>query len=119
MSFEPEETQHLFAYGTLQTEAVQVAIFGRKLEGKPDVLIGYRLTMMPTQDQNFAASSGATHHRTLKLTGSPSDLVEGTVFNVTKKDLEQADAYEPFDYKRVLVQLNSGTQASVYLKVDQ
>src|SRR5215213_6437534 len=115
MSLDPEATEHLFAYGTLQTEAVQLATFGRRLEGKADALIGYRLTTMPTQDQNFAASSGATHHRTLQSTSSASDLVEGTVFKVTKQDLDVVDSYEPIDYKRLLVQLRSGINAWVYV----
>src|SRR4030095_10338462 len=105
MSLEKNETENLFSYGTLQTEAVQLATFGRRLEGKPDTLVGYSLTTVRTQDQNFAATSGATHHRNVQFTGIASDLVEGTVFTVTRKELEQADAYEPTDYQRVPVQL--------------
>ena len=41
-----EELEHLFSYGTLQTEAVQLATFGRKLVGEPDTLLGYRQTMI-------------------------------------------------------------------------
>lgn len=96
-----DQTQHLFAYGTLQTEAVQLYVFGRTLEGEPDTLIGYRLLV--------------ADHRNLKFTGNPSDIVEGTVFTVTKSELEQVDAYEPARYQRTLVQLRSGIHAWVYL----
>ena len=82
-------------------------------------LSGYRLTMIQTQDQNFAATSGSAHHRSLQFTGVASDLVEGTVFQVTKKELEHADAYEPEDYKRVLVRLKSGIDAWVYLNIPE
>jgi hypothetical protein len=42
--------------------------------------------------------------------------VDGTVFIVTKDELELADAYERIaDYERVLVQLASGNSAWVYL----
>ena len=42
--------------------------------------------------------------------------VEGTVFLVAKNELEQTDAYEQIaDYERVLVQLESDTNAWVYL----
>jgi hypothetical protein len=109
----------LFSYGTLQIEAVQLATFGRRLEGKPDVLVGYSLTMIQIQDQNFVAISDATHHRNVQFTSIASDLVEGTVFKVTKKELEQADAYEPADYKRVLAQMRSGMNAWVYLNIRQ
>ena len=117
MGLEERETENLFAYGTLQQEAVQLSTFGRRSEGKSDALVGYTLTMIATQDQNFAATSGSTHHRTIQFTGLASDLVKGTVFLVSKKELEQADAYEPNDYKRVLVQLRSGIDAWVYLNV--
>lgn len=119
MSLEEKETEHLFAYGTLQTEAVQLATFGRRLEGQPDLLVGYSLTMIRIQDQNFAAISGATHHRIVQFTGLASDLVEGTVFTVTPKELEQADAYEPAEYQRVLAPLRSGMKAWIYVKIRQ
>jgi len=119
MSLEEKETENLFAYGTLQIEAVQLATFGRSLEGQPDMLVGYRLTMIQIQDQNFGALSGTAHHRNLQFTGSASDLVEGTVFTVTKKELEQADAYEPVEYQRAPVQLRSGTNAWIYVSIRQ
>jgi hypothetical protein len=108
--------QLLFAYGTLQTEAVQLSTFGRKLEGTPDTLTGYRLRMIRIEDQDFVATSGTADHRNLEFTGDQSDSVEGTVFKVTQPELEQSDAYEPAGYKRVLVQLRSGLEAWVYLK---
>lgn len=119
MSLDENTTERLFAYGTLQQEAVQLATFGRMLKGKPDALVGYRLTTIPIEDQDFVAGSGAPHHRNLQFTGNASDLVEGTVFTVHKKELHQADAYEPNDYKRVVVQLRSGIDAWVYLNVGQ
>jgi hypothetical protein len=119
MSLEEKESESLFSYGTLQTEAVQLATFGRRLEGKPDVLVGYSLTMIQIEDQNFVSLSGATHHRNIQFTGIASDFVEGMVFTVTTKELEKADAYEPADYKRILVQLRSGRNAWVYLNIRQ
>jgi hypothetical protein len=110
------QIENLFSYGTLQEEAVQLATFGRRLAGKPDSLAGYIVRMIPIRDQSVVASSGATHYRNVHFTGIASDLVEGTAFIVTMKELEQADVYEaPADYKRVLVQLRSGMSAWVYL----
>jgi hypothetical protein len=109
------ETERLFSYGTLQTVSVQLSTFGRKLTGSSDVLVGYRLQMIQITDQEFVAMSGAEYHRTLKYTGNPSDVVDGTVFLVTQPELEQADAYEPDGYERVRVSLQSGTEAWVYL----
>ena len=113
------ETERLFSYGTLQTLSVQLSAFGRKLTGNPDTLVGYRLRMIQITDQEFVTTSGAEYHRNLEFTGSTSDLVGGTVFSVTQQELEQADTYEPDGYKRVRVTLRSGTEAWVYLNVQQ
>ena len=119
MNLEENETEKLFSYGTLQTEAVQLATFGRKLEGRPDSLTGYGLVMIQIEDQDFVASSGAALHRNVQFTGSATDLGEGTVFTLTRKALEHADAYEPAEYQRRLVQLKSGLKAWVYLSLHQ
>ena len=109
----------LFTYGTLQLEDVQLATFGRRLAGKPDTLIGYRLVMITIQDHDFVIKSGTAEHRNLQFTGNSGDSVKGKVFLVTMKELEQADAYEPPGYGRVLVQLESGGSAWVYLNKEQ
>jgi hypothetical protein len=110
-----EQLENLFSYGTLQTDKVQRALFGRKLEGKPDVLPEYRLVMIEIQQQDFVIESGTAYHRNLEFTGNDSDFVEGTVLSLSKTELEQADAYEPTSYKRVQVRLKSGSSAWVYL----
>jgi gamma-glutamylcyclotransferase (GGCT)/AIG2-like uncharacterized protein YtfP len=109
-----EQTENLFAYGTLQTEAVQLSLFGRRLDGQEDALPQYRLTIVRIEDQEFVAASGSADHRNLEFTGDPADFVDGTVFTVTKSELEQADAYEPAGYTRTLVQLRSGVKAWIY-----
>lgn len=119
MSF-AEKTEYLFSYGTLQREEIQLSTFGRRLEGKPDLLEGYRLTRIPIQDEIVVATSGDTHYRNIQLTGIPSDIIVGTVFTVTTKELEQSDLYEQdADYKRVRVELKSGVSAWVYLNNNQ
>ena len=115
MNTEDNVTEYLFSYGTLQNEAVQLDTFGRRLEGKPDVLVGHCLRMIQIEDQDFVALSGTAHHRNIQFTGAASDFVEGTVLKVTKQELEQSDAYEPDGYERVTVQLTSGISAWVYL----
>ena len=111
-----DDTANLFSYGTLQSEAVQLATFNRRLKGKADCLLGYRVTLIPISDHELLTSNGATHHRNIQFTGIASDVVEGTVFLVAKTELEQTDAYERIaDYERVLVQLESRTNAWVYL----
>jgi Gamma-glutamyl cyclotransferase, AIG2-like len=113
------EQQNLFTYGTLQLEEVQLATFGRRLEGRLDVLIGYRLAMITIEDEDFVAKSGTAEHRNLQFTGNDSDFVDGTVFSVTMEELHRSDAYEPEGYERVLVQLQSRTNAWIYLNGHQ
>jgi gamma-glutamylcyclotransferase (GGCT)/AIG2-like uncharacterized protein YtfP len=111
-----EKTELLFSYGTLQREAIQLATFGRKLEGKPDVLTGYRLGQVQIQDREAAAASGETHYRNLEPTGVVTDSVEGTVFLLTARELDRSDEYEAdADYRRIRVELESGATAWVYL----
>ncbi|HEU0251648.1 MAG TPA: ADP-ribosylglycohydrolase family protein, partial [Pyrinomonadaceae bacterium] len=109
--------ERLFAYGTLQLEKVQIDTFGRRLEGKPDALVGYRITMIEVRDPEFVAKAGSAQQRSLQYTGVASDIVEGTVLELTEEELEQADAYEPVEYRRELVQLRSGAEAWIYLCV--
>lgn len=118
-SLEQQKTENLFTYGTLRQESVQLETFGRKLEGRPDVLPGYRLVMIRIEDEDFVAKSGSADHRNLQFTGDASDFVEGTVFSVTREELEKSDAYEPEGYERVLVQLKSGSDAWIYLNRHQ
>lgn len=107
--------EYLFTYGTLQLEDVQLATFGRKLSGRPDALTGYRLVMITIQDEDFVAKSGTANHRNLQFTGNASDRVDGIVFEVSADELAQSDAYEPEGYARVLVQLESGSSAWLYV----
>ena len=116
MSHEDQTTELLFSYGTLQLEAVQLDTFGRTFNGRHNVLAGYRIAMVEIQDPDFVAKNGSAPQRNLEYTGHDSDVVEGTVLELTKSELEQADTYEPVEYERKLVQLNSGTEAWVYLR---
>jgi hypothetical protein len=114
MSLEDHTSEYLFSYGTLQLEAVQLATFGRTFVARHDALIGYRITMVQIQDEHFIAKNGSAPQRSLEYTGAPADVVEGTILELTRNELEQADTYEPAEYKRQLVQLQSGVRAWVY-----
>ena len=115
LNVDEKQPESLFSYGTLQSEAVQLATFGRRLNGQPDALVGYSLLMIEIEDQDFVAASGTPHHRTLRFTGAASDVVEGTRLSLTKAELNLADSYEPSGYERTQVQLRSGSTAWVYM----
>jgi hypothetical protein len=90
--------QYLFACGDFQQAEVQERIFGRRLAGKPDALIGFCR-------EPFVQSSGVL-----------DDRVDGMVFGVTDADLAAADAYEPPNYRRSKVKTASGLFVWVYLR---
>jgi len=108
-------TEHIFSYGTLQLEAVQMATFGRTLTGTRDVLPGFEQQPVEIDDPTTVALSGKTQHAIAKFTGRSSDEIPGTVFEVTPEELASADRYEVAAYKRVSVVLRSGVRAWVYV----
>lgn len=109
-------TERLFSYGTLQDKAVQLANFGRELQGHADAMPGYRQDWVEITDPDVLRTSGKTHHPIVQPSDDPASEVAGTVFLITPQELAAADAYEVDDYKRVQVTLKSGTPAWVYVK---
>lgn len=105
----------LFSYGTLRQRNVQLAIFGRALDGRADVLPGYTSSPLLITDPGVIATSGTAHHTIVRETGDPLDEVPGIVFRITPAELAAADAYEVADCKRVTVRLGSGIDAFVYV----
>jgi len=112
---EPSTSERLFSYGTLQLEAVQLSTFGRKLVGTPDELPGFAQSMMKIEDAAVVATSGKTHHPIVAFTGRESDAVAGTVFQITREELLNADKYEVAAYTRIAAVLRSGVRAWVYV----
>ena len=110
-----QPANRLFTYGMLQLESVQRETFGRLLDATPDVLPGYRLTMVTIDDQDFITTSGTARHKALERTGDDDDRVEGLVVTLTDAELARADDYEPAGYARQRVTLGSGATAWVYL----
>ena len=106
----------LFSYGTLQDKNVQVASFGRELQGQPDAMPGFRQTLLEITDPEVLATSGKKYHPIVEPSVNPADEVAGTVFQITAQELDAADKYEVSDYRRVSVKLKSGLQAWVYVR---
>ena len=108
----------LFSYGTLQLREVQLANYGRPLEGTPDALVGYRLEVLPDRDPNAVRISGTKTHMVVRRTGNPADRVPGTIFLLTAEELAATDRYEGSDYARAELPLESGRRAIVYVEPD-
>ena len=110
-------TEKLFSYGTLQYETVQLANFGRKLEGNKDQLPGFQLSMLEITDPDVVATSGEAFHPIISYTGNSINCVDGIVFDISAEELIRADFYEVSDYKRIKVKLSSGVSAWVYVNI--
>lgn len=108
-------TEHLFSYGTLQLESVQLSLFGRTLSGHRDILPNFEHALLKIDDPAEVAALGKTHHAIAKFTGRADDEVAGTAWLVTMDELLKTDAYEPPEYQRVRVVLRSEIQAWVHV----
>lgn len=108
----------LFSYGTLQLPEVQRATYGRLLEGRPDMLVGYRLEPLIISLPEVVEVSGLEVHTIARRTGDPSDRISGVVFRLSRAELEATDAYETDAYARVEAALASGARAFVYVGPD-
>lgn len=106
----------LFSYGTLQEARVQQSTFGRLLAGERDALSRYEVASIPIEDPEVIESTGNTHYANVVFNGRNDSIVNGTVFEITEKDLQAADEFErDAAYIRIVVTLASGKQAWVYL----
>jgi gamma-glutamylcyclotransferase (GGCT)/AIG2-like uncharacterized protein YtfP len=106
-------SENLFSYGTLQKDKVQLELFGRLLNGTKDILRGYKIASIEIKDESFLAKGEDKFQ--LTLIPSKDDLIEGTVFELSSKELNLADKYEPDNYKRIKVTLQSGKSAWIYV----
>jgi hypothetical protein len=106
----------LFSYGSLQQDDVQLATFGRLLDGRPDALPGFGPALVPIDDPAVIAALGRTHHANVVRNGRDDSRVAGTVFEVTDEELVRVDAYEAaYSYTRITARLASGRDAWVYV----
>jgi len=108
-------TELLFSYGTLRQPEVQLATFGRELDGRPDAIVGFELDFVTITDPHVIATSDSDRHPILRSSDRDDAAVDGTVFAITDSELLAADDYEVDDYRRISVPLRSGQDAWVYV----
>lgn len=107
--------EYLFSYGTLQKSETQLRLFGRLLQGANGTLKGYKTDDIIIADETFL---GKEESQQLTAMASDGDVINGKVFEVTTEELAMVDRYEPENYERILVKLDSGKEAWLYLKAD-
>ena len=101
--------QKLFAYGTLQDKDVQENLFGRILQGTSETLIGYELNEIQIEEE-----FGIEHYPIIMETNNSNDTISGILYEVSMRELHQADLYEGLHNKRVEVLLQSNQKAWAY-----
>jgi hypothetical protein len=112
-------TFRLFSYGTLRQREVQMALFGRELDGEPDILRGFVLSKVAIDDPDVVATSGSAEHPILRRSDGPGEDIPGMVFTLSADELLQADAYETSAYARIEAPLKSGRRAFVYVEAER
>lgn len=105
--------EHLFSYGTLQQAEVQLKLFGRKLKGSPDALKGYRAVKIRLEEK-YRSDSGEDYNLIAVGGHSQGDIIHGLTLELTEEELLFSDKYEPPEYIRISVQLESGLNGWVY-----
>ena len=94
---------------------MQLATYGRLLEGTPDTLTGYRLEPLAITDPEVVRLSGKALHYIACATGDGGDRIPGVIFMLTEAELAATDAYEVDAYARAEVVLDSGIRAFAYV----
>ena len=107
--------ENLFSYGTLQKQSVQLKLFGRVLNGSEDILRGYKLSSIEINDESFLSKGEENIQLTVIPSLDKNDHIEGTVLEISENELLLADNYEPDNYKRFEVELESGRKAWIYV----
>ena len=106
--------ENLFSYGTLQKREIQLKLFGRFLSGAKDNLRGWKISSIKITDKAFLAKGEEKSQLTVIFSNDETDAVEGTAFELSIEELLKADRYEPENYQRIRVELESGKKAWVY-----
>ena len=81
----------VFSYGSLQEAGVQLATFGRRLEGTGDALRRWTRSRVPVGERG-ARRTGKTHHA--NLIPCADSTIDGMAFEVSDDELLLTDAYE-------------------------
>jgi len=89
-------------------------LFKRKLKGSKDILRGFKIEIIGITDEKFLSKGEDKFQKTIIATNDQKDFIEGTIFELTEKELSAADTYEPENYKRVKAKFESGREAWIY-----
>lgn len=116
IKFEKQKKHLLFSYDILNSQDIQLQIYGRRLDGMDDTLSGYTL-----KDSNLNGSKVKDNRtRTLSQhaikTKDPKDKVKGMLYEITGEELVQTDRHILKNYHRVLETTDSGAEVWLYME---
>jgi len=100
---------HVFAYGHLQNDEIQMRVFKKIINGHREVLKGYTISDKMVADKFPAKESSGP------LTTDVDGGLEGTVLSLTETQLKLVDAFEGNLYERMQVLLLSGLKVWIYI----
>lgn len=89
-------------------------LFGRKLNGSTDILQGFKIETIEITEQAFLSKGEEKYQGTL-VPSNNNDQVQGTLLELTNEELLLIDKYEPGNYKRIKMPLQSGKKAWVFI----
>lgn len=95
----------LFVYGSLIDPSIQIEAIGRVASLSQDKLNNYRTEVIAFEDADYLIA--------LPSIGS---TINGWLMEVSATELSHLDDYETDSYERIEVILDSGKQASIYVK---
>jgi len=72
--------------------------------------------MLEITDPEVLRKSSQKYHPILEFSGNANDEVDGVLFEVTDKEILQADQYEVDDYKRIETVFKSGKIGFIYVE---
>jgi len=108
----------LFSYGTLQQVSTQQALFGRTLTGEPDILNNYKLGKLFAANANELTENSQNFYWRAEISDNKDDQINGILYEVTQKELQEMDLYEGSEYKRIKTTFASGKKGWVYTSLN-
>ena len=96
----------VFAYGTLADNFTRAGIIKRQIESEADSLIGYELSNIMIENITYQAI----------VKNDTKTSIDGVKFYATAEDVNLLDEYETNAYDRIILTLQSGDKAWVYVK---
>lgn len=106
-------TTQLFSYGAFTQDHVHRAVYERRLSGRLDSLLGYRLKLIAVPEDT--AGTLRIEQQPAAVPGDPDDLIAGMRYEVSEAELAAVEQVNQALFTKVWVKLASGEEAWVFV----